>query len=95
MTTDDKYYIEQEFLTSEELVDKVTKTRSLNSIKSKIDLLLDKTDTSGLISKLRAMLLLIEDAYKIDMYQFQFKAFMYALNKEVKNISDYVSKNEI
>jgi hypothetical protein len=32
----------------------------------------------------------LEDAYKIDMYKFQFKVFVSSLGKEIKNLEEYV-----
>lgn len=82
----EKYFIEQEFLNSEELIDKISKTRSLNSLRLKIDKLMDRTNNNQLIAKMMSMLLLLEDAYKIDMYKFQFNIFVFSLDKEIKKI---------
>ena len=84
-------YIELNFMNSQELIDSAIKTKSLNSIKFRVDALMVKTSDSRLLSKISSIYLLLEDAYKISMYKFQFKTFVLSLTKEVKNLEDYVS----
>jgi hypothetical protein len=83
-------YVELEYINPQELIDNSTKTKSLNSIKFRADVLMTKTTDKRLLSKIGSVYLLLEDAYKISMYKFQFKIFVLSLTKEIKNLEDYV-----
>lgn len=87
-------YVEKTFLSEQELVDNQTKTRGLNGLKFKVDNLLTQTEDRRLLGKISSIYLLLEDAYKISMYKFQFKAFILSLTKEIKNIEDYIAMLE-
>lgn len=87
---DFEYYIEKDFLSAQEIIDTSTKTRSLNGLKLKVDVLTTKTTDRRLLSKISSIYLLLEDAYNIAMYKFQFKAFVLSIGKEIKNIEDYI-----
>lgn len=90
----DLRFIDQSFLSEEELVDKTLKSRNLNSLKFRLDVIQTKTEDKRLISKVLAIHYILEDAYKIDMYKFQFKTFTMAMSKEIKNIEDYLEAND-
>lgn len=84
-------YVETTLLTSEELVENSAKTKSLNGLKFRLDSMVVKTEDRRLLSKITSIYLLLEDAYKISMYRFQFKTFILAISKEIKNIEDYIT----
>jgi hypothetical protein len=89
-------YVEKTFLSEQELVDSHSKTRGLNSIKLRVDDLYSKTEDKRVLAKLASIYLLLEDAYKISMYKFQFKTFVYAMTKELKNLEEFVARmNEV
>lgn len=88
--TSDSFY-ETVIMSQEELVDKITKTKNLNSIKLKLDKLVKSTIDKKVLANAGSMYMILEDAFQIDMYRFQFKAFIYTLNKEIKILEDFVS----
>lgn len=85
-------YVETTFLAQEELIDNSAKTKSLNGLKFKLDSLVVRTEDRRLLSKIASIYLLLEDAYNISMYKFQFKTFILSLSKEIKNIEDYIGQ---
>jgi len=86
-------YVEETFLSEDELIDRTSKSRNLNGLKFKVDKLFIETDDARVKSKLASMISILEDAYKIDMYKFQFKAFVLSIGKEIKNLEEYVGIN--
>lgn len=91
-------YINQIFLNETELMPENIKVQVLNTIKSKIDKV--QSDASvqmtshlaaPILSALETLLLIVEDAYNISMYKFQFKLITNSLNKELKNLEDMVT----
>jgi hypothetical protein len=88
-------YINQIFLNETELMPENVKVQVLNTIKAKIDKI--QSDASSqmeahlalpILSSLETLLLIVEDAYNISMYKFQFKLITNSLNKELKNLED-------
>ena len=86
----DSFYTNETFLSEDELIDKTSKSRNLNGLKFKVDKLSTETEDPRVKSKLASMVSILEDAYKIDMYKFQFKAFILSMGKEIKNLEEYV-----
>lgn len=91
-------YIKQVFLNEAELMPENIKVQVLNTIKSKIDKI--QTDASALmtphlsapiLSALETLGLIVEDAYNISMYKFQFKLITNSLNLELKNLEDMIT----
>lgn len=90
-------YIKQIFLNEAELVPENVKTQVLNTIKAKIDTVqsdastkLTPTLASPILSALETLGLIVEDAYNISMYKFQFKLITNSLNKELQNLEDMI-----
>ena len=90
-------YINQVFLNETELMPENVKVQVLNTIKAKIDKV--QSDASGqmtvhlaapILSALETLSLIVEDAYNISMYKFQFKLITNSLNKELKNLEDMI-----
>lgn len=88
----EEYFIEEEVLNDDRLVNKQTKTQTLNSFKELIKDLSSKTTDKNNIAILIAMDKIIDDAYRLDMYTFQFKIFSLSLQKEIKNIKEIIEK---
>ena len=84
-------YVEKTFLNPEELIETFIKTKSLNSLKFRLDKMSQGLDNRRLIGKIASIYMLLEDAYKISMYKFQFKVFIMSLTKEIKNLEDYIA----
>jgi hypothetical protein len=83
---DELKFLEKEFLNESGLIDRTVKTRTINSIKEKLKELSQSTDKDSVLSVINSLLRLVEDAYKVDMYKFQFKLFTLSIQKEIKNL---------
>lgn len=83
-------YIEKTFLSEDGLVDKTVKTRSLNGIMVRIKDLEALSVNENIMTFLDAIKSVLEDAYRIDMYKFQFKLLTLSLNKELDNIQKMI-----
>jgi len=81
-----EYYTNREFKSEDKLIQKSHKTQILNALKVKIDDLQSRTMNENLLAIIDAHLAVIDDAYEIDMYGFQFKALLNIMNKELENI---------
>lgn len=88
---DNTRFIESEFLSESSLIDKGIKTRTLNIISEKVNSLSKSTQDSIALSTLESIKLLIEDAYILTMYKFQFKIFTLAINKDIENIEKIIN----
>ncbi len=91
-------YINQIFLNETELMPENIKVQVLNTIKSKIDKIQGDASTQidtyvslNILAALETINLIVEDAYNISMYKFQFKLITNSLNKELKNLEDMVA----
>jgi hypothetical protein len=91
-------YINQIFLNETELMPDNIKVQVLNTIKAKIDKVQSDASTQmtahlalPILSSLETLMLIVEDAYNISMYKFQFKLITNSLNKELKNLEDMVT----
>lgn len=91
-------YINQIFLNETELMPENIKVQVLNTIKSKIDKIqsdasvqIDTYVSLNILAALETINLIVEDAYNISMYKFQFKLITNSLNKELKNLEDMVA----
>jgi hypothetical protein len=80
------YYVEQDFNLDAQLIQPSIKTQVLNGIKQRITDQYLSTENKDILAVLDAQTQIIEDAYKIDMYKFQFKLLINILNKELDNI---------
>lgn len=90
MKNDSAKYIEREFLSSDELISSVTKTRTLNLISESLDALVKRTNDNVILGLIDGLRYIIEDAYVISMYKFQFKVFTVSLSEEVATITQMV-----
>jgi hypothetical protein len=77
-------YIDTVFLSPEQLVDTHIKTRTLNSLSSNLQELMNRITTDNLNMQANTLKVLIEDAYNVSMYKFQFKMFTLAVSEELK-----------
>jgi len=84
-------YLEKEFLSEDEIIDRSIKTRTINNIAEKIKDLNTRTTDPQLIAMLGSLSNLLKDAYVIDMYKFQFKIFTLAIQKEISAIQEVIS----
>lgn len=84
-------FIETEFLSEDSLIDKTVKTRTLNVISAKIKSLEQITLDEIILSTLESIKLLVEDAYNLTMYKFQFKIFTLSINKDLENIEKMIA----
>jgi hypothetical protein len=95
-TNTDIYLQDIQMISPEEIIAKNTKNQILNNIKASLEELLNietlKDEPDSLItSAICTNLSILEDAYSIDMYKFQFKAFTNILRVEIKNIKDIIN----
>lgn len=93
------YFREVSMQASGEIVSQGVKTQILNNLKSMLEDLLnqeflkDEPDEQ-ILSMINANLMVIEDAYIVDLYKFQFQAITNIISVEIKNIKDLVSLSQ-
>lgn len=91
-----QYFKDTVMVNTDEIVNSKTKTQILNNIKSSLEELLTeetlkaKPDGNILVA-IQTNLSILEDAYSIDLYKFQFKALTNILRVEIKNIKDLIN----
>ena len=85
------YKIIDNILSPDEIVSINAKVLNLNFFKSQLLTLSGTTANVNLLAKISSLELILEDAYELDMYQFQFKIFIETLSKEIKNIQEEIS----
>lgn len=85
------YEIVEEVSTANEIIPRHMKTQALNVFKMRIDELERRTLDKTILNALTSLSMLLEDAYNIDMYRFQFTLLSDTLNKELKNIEEMIS----
>lgn len=76
---------------SEEIVPNNIKIQALNNIKNKIDELERRTMDLILLNALTTISNLVEDAYRISLYRFQFQLLTNIINKELKTIEETIA----
>jgi hypothetical protein len=85
-------FINQTFLSEDQLTENSVKTRTLSIIIDRIKIAESKlTQNSPLYAPLETLRGLVEDAYIISMYKFEFKIFTLSLLKELKTIEDIIN----
>lgn len=89
--TDAFRFIEKEFLNEDQLISKTTKTRTLSLFKEDVKALMKKAKKKMHIAKLKSLDKLLDDAYELDMYAFQFKIFKLSIQKELKNLEIFIT----
>lgn len=83
-------FIEKEFLNEDQLIAKQTKTKTINQLKEDIKALMNKAKKVKHKTKLIALDKLLDDAYELDMYAFQFKIFKLSIQKELSNLELFI-----
>ena len=84
-------FIDKEFLSEDKLADKAQKTRVLNIFSSKLKEMESSTLNKELIAAIASLKIIVEDAYTLTMYKFQFKLLTLAIQKEIQNIEDILA----
>jgi len=92
--TNDDYYVSKVFMSDSSLVINSIKTQVLNGFKQKIIDLELATEDDVILDALASHLLVLEDAYNISMYKFQFKIFTGIVNRELAAIREMVEYEE-
>lgn len=87
---DNELYEDREFLNTDELVGKSIKYQMLGSVKYKTEQLKLITEDENILDALDAILLVVEDAYNIDLYKFQFKSLSNILFTELKDLEETI-----
>lgn len=85
------YSIISSMKSSEEIVPNNIKIQALNNIKNKIDELERRTMDLILLNALTTISNLVEDAYRISLYRFQFQLLTNIINKELKTIEETIA----
>jgi hypothetical protein len=91
---DNSRFIETTFLSEDQLIDKHIKIRSLNSLSEQLKILEKDLKIEELLAQAYIIRTLIEDAYNVSMYKFQFKIFTLSLNQEIKTLSNNISASK-
>lgn len=85
-------YEEVEILkNTQDIISRAIKTQSLNTLSFKLNTLSSQTTSEQVKEKIQSILTIIEDAYNIDMYKFQFKILSELVSKEISIIEDIVT----
>lgn len=88
------YYTEKKFASESKLVPEKVKLSVLNGIKQKIIEMQGATTDPVVMDALDVHTRLLEDAYNINMYKFQFKLLINILNKELLNLEKIIEFSE-
>lgn len=78
-------------LSQDQLVPENVKVQALNNIKNKIDELQMLTLDKIILDALSTIALVIEDAYHISLYRFQFTLLTNIATKELKTIEETIA----
>lgn len=76
---------------TQDIISRSTKTQSLNTLSFKLNALSSQTTSEQVKDKIQSILTILEDAYNIDMYRFQFKILTEMTLKEISILEDIVS----
>lgn len=96
MITPELMYVEKDsLLNSKEIILRTTKSQTLNILMAKLKDLLAKTKDKVTIATINYDLIILEDAYNVDMYAFQFKGLKEIIEKDIKNLSESIALENI
>ena len=90
MSKPEYYQIVETMLTPEEIISKNIKTQTLNTLGIQLTTMKSQTSDKLILNKIGYLSSTIEDAYKVDMYKFQFKVFVDILTKEMQDVKNSI-----
>ena len=85
------YEIIENINTPEDLISRNIKTQTLNAMTVELSALKSSTDSKLITNKIDYISSSLEDAYKIDMYKFQFKVYVDIMSKEIKDVKNSIT----
>lgn len=85
------YEIVQSITTPEDIISRNIKTQTLNTLSQDLNTFKTQTINKLILNKIGYVQSTMEDAFKVDMYKFQFKVFIDILTKEIKDIKDAIA----
>lgn len=85
------FKIVDSMLSDEELVTMNTKVLSLNFFQSQLNELNTPSLAEKHTSKIKAIKQILDDAYELDLYKFQFKILTEILSKEIANLQQEIA----
>jgi hypothetical protein len=84
------YEIVEAITTPEDVISKNIKTQTLNTLSLDLTSIKNGLTDKLILNKIGYLNSTIEDAYKVDMYKFQFKVFIDILTKEIQDLKNAI-----
>jgi hypothetical protein len=91
MNNADLYIEVEQMSASNEIVSKVSKTQTLNVLKSKLDALFLQTSSDLIKGEIATNIDILNDCYNIDMYKFQLKGLTDIMQKDIKIMQEMIA----